>query len=43
VHLEVLFKLGYRHDFQKELNNDISKEIASFRKAEGDLKRAKTQ
>lgn len=43
VHLELLFKAGYRRDLQKDLNNDISKEIASIRRAEAEKKRAKAQ
>ncbi|EIN10393.1 DUF962-domain-containing protein [Punctularia strigosozonata HHB-11173 SS5] len=41
VHLELLFSLGWRKDFHKELNNEIGKEITRIRKAEGDKKRAK--
>ena len=41
VHLEILFKLGYRPDFHKRLNNDIGMEIARIKKIEGDQRRAK--
>jgi len=40
VHLELLFGLGYRPQLHKELQNDIGKEIAKFRKEQGDAKRA---
>ncbi|KAK2466449.1 hypothetical protein APHAL10511_002091 [Amanita phalloides] len=40
VHLEVLFKLGYRPAMHKRINNEIGKEIARIRKAAGDKKRA---
>ncbi|KAJ7667716.1 hypothetical protein DFH06DRAFT_983759 [Mycena polygramma] len=40
VHLEVLFKLGYRPELHKQLTNDIGKEITKIRKAEGDQRRA---
>jgi 2-hydroxy fatty acid dioxygenase len=40
VHLELLFSLGYRKDFHKDLKNDIGKEVTRIRKAEGDRKRA---
>jgi len=40
VHLEVLFGLGYRPDMHKRINNEIGKEIARIRKAEGNQKRA---
>jgi len=40
VHLEVLFFLGYRKDFHKELKNSIGIAIAGFRKAQGDKARA---
>jgi uncharacterized membrane protein YGL010W len=43
VHLEIMFKLGYRPDLHKDLNNDVSKEIASLRRAEAEKKRAKAQ
>lgn len=39
VHLEILFKLGYRPTFQKQLHNDIGVEIARVKKIEGDKKR----
>lgn len=41
VHLEILFQLGYRPDFHKQLNNDIGVEIARIKKIEGDQRRAK--
>ncbi|CAL1701626.1 unnamed protein product [Somion occarium] len=40
VHVELLFRLGYRPEFQKALHNDIGQEIARIKKAEGDKKRA---
>jgi len=40
VHLEVLFKVGYRPTFQKQLHNDINVEITRVRKMEGDKRRA---
>jgi len=40
VHLEVLFFLGYRKKFHKELINSIGVEIAKFRKVQGDKTRA---
>lgn len=40
VHLECLFKLGYRPDFQKALKSDIGVEIARIKKIEGDKKRS---
>ncbi|KAJ7638582.1 hypothetical protein FB45DRAFT_903290 [Roridomyces roridus] len=40
VHLEILFKLGYRPQLHKDLNNDIGKEITRIRKIEGDKRRA---
>jgi len=40
VHLEVLFFLGYRKDFYKELKNSIGVEIAKFKKVQGDKGRA---
>ncbi|KAJ7117309.1 hypothetical protein C8R43DRAFT_1091130 [Mycena crocata] len=40
VHLEILFKLGYRPQMHKELNNEIGKEITKIRKANGDQRRA---
>lgn len=39
VHLEILFGLGYRPEMHKHINNEIGKEIASIRKAEGDKRR----
>lgn len=40
VHLELLFGAGYRPQLHKELENDVGKEIAKFRKQQGDAKRA---
>ncbi|KAF9468884.1 hypothetical protein BDZ94DRAFT_1244830 [Collybia nuda] len=40
VHLEILFGLGYRPEMHKRINNEIGKEIARIRKAQGDEKRA---
>jgi len=40
VHLEVLFFLGYRKGFHKELSNSIGVEIARFREVQGDKARA---
>jgi len=40
VHLEILFALGYRPEFHKHINNEISKEIVKMKKAQGDKRRA---
>lgn len=40
VHLEMLFALGYRPEFHKRVNNEISKEIVKMKKAQGDKRRA---
>lgn len=40
VHLEVLFKLGYRPKLHHEIKNSIGVEIARIRKVEGDKRRA---
>ncbi|KAJ7591359.1 hypothetical protein C8J56DRAFT_1003860 [Mycena floridula] len=40
VHLEMLFKLGYRPEMYKRLNNEIGMEVTRIRKLEGDKKRA---
>ncbi|KAJ7507465.1 hypothetical protein B0H11DRAFT_1705232 [Mycena galericulata] len=40
VHLEILFKLGYRPQMHKQLNNEIGKEITKIRKAQADQRRA---
>jgi len=40
VHLEILFKLGYKPAMFRQLQNDVGVEITRFRKAEGDKKRA---
>jgi uncharacterized membrane protein YGL010W len=41
VHLEVLFKLGYKPEMHKRINNEIGKEIFKIRKAEADKRRTK--
>ncbi|KAH9999366.1 hypothetical protein BJV77DRAFT_1142607 [Russula vinacea] len=40
VHLEILFKFGYKPAMYRQLQNDVGVEIAKLRKAEGDKKRA---
>ncbi len=40
VHLEILFKLGYKPAVYRQLQNDVGMEIANLRKTEGDKKRA---
>ncbi|KAF8138680.1 hypothetical protein EV363DRAFT_1155651 [Boletus edulis] len=40
VHLELLFKLGYRPELHKQLKNDVGKEIARLRKEQADKRRA---
>lgn len=40
VHLELLFKLGYRPDLHRDIQNGIGMEIAKLRKTNGDKKRA---
>lgn len=40
VHLELLFMLGYRPDLQKQLKNDIRKEIARLRREQAEKRRA---
>jgi uncharacterized membrane protein YGL010W len=40
VHLEILFKLGYKPAMYRQLQNDVGVEIAKLRKAEGDKNRA---
>jgi len=40
VHLEILFKLGYKPAMFRQLQGDVGVEIAKFRKVEGDKKRA---
>lgn len=40
VHLELLFKLGYRPEMHKRLMNDIGKEVTRIRRLEGDKRRA---
>jgi len=41
VHLEILFGLGYRPEFHRQIKNEIGKEIVRIRKAQGDEKRRK--
>jgi len=40
VHLEILFKLGYKPAMFRQLQNDVGVEITRLRKVEGDKKRA---
>lgn len=40
VHLELLFKFGYRPDLHRDIQNGIGMEIAKLRKNDGDKKRA---
>ena len=40
VHLEILFKLGYRPDMHRQLQKDVGVEVLKFRKSKGDEKRA---
>lgn len=40
VHLEVLFGLGYNPSLHKQVQNGVGKEIARFRRADGEKKRA---
>ncbi|KAH7931280.1 DUF962-domain-containing protein [Leucogyrophana mollusca] len=40
VHLELLFKVGYRPELHKQLQNDIGKEILKIRREQGDKRRA---
>lgn len=40
VHLEWLFKFGYKPQLHKDITNGIGVEIAKIRKAEGDKRRA---
>lgn len=40
VHFEMLFKLGYREDLQKQLRNDIGKEITRIRREQAEKRRA---
>ncbi|KZS98093.1 DUF962-domain-containing protein [Sistotremastrum niveocremeum HHB9708] len=42
VHLETLFTLGYNPGLHKRIQNNVGLEIAKFRKAEAEKKRAKT-
>ncbi|KAF8511170.1 DUF962-domain-containing protein [Gautieria morchelliformis] len=41
VHLEVLFALGYRPQFRREIANGVGVELAKFRKEQGDIRRGK--
>jgi len=43
VHLELLFKVGYRPDMHRRINNQIGVEIARIKKQQGDKRRAKEQ
>jgi len=43
VHLEILFSLGYRPEMHKRLKNEVGKEIARIKKAQGDKLRAAKQ
>jgi uncharacterized membrane protein YGL010W len=40
VHLEILFSLGYNPEMHKRIQNGVGLEIARFKKAEGEKKRA---
>lgn len=40
VHLEILFKLGYRPALHKDINNAVGVEVTRVRKLEGEKKRA---
>ncbi|KAK0206781.1 hypothetical protein DFS33DRAFT_1471855 [Desarmillaria ectypa] len=40
VHLELLYKLGYRPELHKRINNEINKEVTRIRKEEGAKKHA---
>ncbi|KAH7916760.1 DUF962-domain-containing protein [Hygrophoropsis aurantiaca] len=39
VHLELLFKVGYRPELHKQLQNDIGKEILKIRREQGNERR----
>ncbi|KAF9055045.1 DUF962-domain-containing protein [Hymenopellis radicata] len=39
VHLEVLYKLGYKPELHKRISNEIGKEVTRIRKADGERKR----
>ena len=43
VHLELLFKFGYKPELRKDIHNGIGMEIAKIKKAEGDRKRAEAK
>ncbi|EIM88171.1 DUF962-domain-containing protein [Stereum hirsutum FP-91666 SS1] len=40
VHLELLFKVGYKPQLHRDLKNDIGKEITALKKAQGEKRRA---
>ncbi|KAG8218825.1 hypothetical protein J3R82DRAFT_4503 [Butyriboletus roseoflavus] len=40
VHLELLFKLGYRPELHRQLKNDVGKEIANLRREQAEKRRA---
>lgn len=40
VHLELLFKIGYKPVMHKRLNNEIGKEVTRVRRAEASKRRA---
>ncbi|KAH0840106.1 hypothetical protein J3R83DRAFT_1080 [Lanmaoa asiatica] len=40
VHLELLFKFGYRPELQRQLKNDVGKEIARLRRDQAEKRRA---
>ncbi|KAF8558797.1 DUF962-domain-containing protein [Imleria badia] len=40
VHLELLFKAGYRPELHKQLKNDVGKEIARLRREQAEKRRA---
>ncbi|KII95884.1 hypothetical protein PLICRDRAFT_150858 [Plicaturopsis crispa FD-325 SS-3] len=41
VHLELLFKAGYKPRLHKEIENEIGKEVTKIRRAQGDKRRAR--
>lgn len=43
VHLELLFKAGYRPQLHHDIKNGVGKEIARIKKLEGDERRAKAK
>jgi len=40
VHLELLFKLGYRAELHKQIKNDVGKEIVRLRREQAEKRRA---